>query len=61
MILIGGYYHGRICKVKMYNMDTDVWSDGKSLPYGIFRHVTIVVYDDIYVISVSDSNGLIIN
>ena len=42
--------------MNIYNINTDSWSAGKSLPYGVGCHATVVVDEDIYVIGgVTDS------
>ena len=52
LITIGGLSNngGCSCKVNIYNINTDSWSAGKSLPYGVCYHATVVVDEDIYVI-----------
>ena len=52
LITIGGWSYTRSCscKVNIYNINTDSWSAGKSLPYGVRLHATVVVDEDIYVI-----------
>ena len=52
LITIGGLSNNRSysCKVNIYNINTDSWSAGKSLPYGVYAHATVVVDEDIYVI-----------
>ena len=62
LITIGGYSnnHVRSCKVKIYNINTDSWSEVKSLPYGVRYHATVVVDEDIYVIC-GYTDGCVIN
>ena len=52
LITIGGYLitNRDSNEVKIYNINTDVWSDGTSLPCGVSDHATVVDDDDIYVI-----------
>ena len=52
LIAIGGCFNSGqdSDKVKIYNIDTDSWSDSKYLPYGVCNHATVVVDEDIYVI-----------
>ena len=52
LITIGGYSNDRSysCKVNIYNIDTNSWSECKYLPYGVCSHATVVVDEDIYVI-----------
>ena len=52
LITIGGYQSNNrsSCKVNIYNINTDSWSAGKSVPYGVGDHATVVVDEDIYVI-----------
>ena len=52
LITIGGYNYNKCisCEVKIYNINTDSWSEGKYLPYGVDYHTTVVVDEDIYVI-----------
>ena len=61
LITIGGQSNNvRLCKVNIYNINTDSWSAGKSLPYGVDSHATVVVDEDIYVIG-GDTGGCYIN
>ena len=62
LITIGGYSNDRSfsCKVNIYNINTDSWSEGKSLPYGVRSHATVVVDEDIYVIC-GYTDGCVIN
>ena len=59
MITIGGRSKNNSfsCKVNIYNINTDSWSAGKSLPYGVSSHATVVVYEDIYVIGGLTGSG----
>ena len=51
LITIGGFRNWSYsCKVNIYNINTDSWSEGKSVPYGVYAHATVVVDEDIYVI-----------
>ena len=52
LITIGGWSNNLYCscKVNIYNINSDSWSAGKSLPYGVRSHATVVVDEDIYVI-----------
>ena len=52
LITIGGIPNdgGYSCKVNIYNINTDSWSERKSLPYGVYDHADVVVDEDIYVI-----------
>ena len=59
LITIGGFSnHGFECrKVNIYNINTDAWSEGKSLPCGLDEHATVVVGEDIYVIGGTTDDG----
>ena len=59
LITIGGWSDNMICscKVNIYNINTDSWSAGKSLPYGVYDHATVVVDEDIYVIGGDTGRG----
>ena len=67
LITIGGQSNNGYCscKVNIYNINTDSWSVGKSLPYGVCYHATVVVDEDIYVIGgytgSCDTNNVIRN
>ena len=61
LITIGGFRNNNQYsnEVKIYNPNTDKWSDGKSLPYSVCAHSTLVVGEDIYVIGGATANGCI--
>ena len=64
LITIGGYQSndgGCSCKVNIYNINTDSWSAGKSVPYGVGHHATVVVDEDIYVIGGYTGSGATTN
>ena len=63
LITIGGWLSNTSssCKVNIYNINTDSWSAGKSLPYGICVHATVVVDEDIYVIGGFTGSGATTN
>ena len=64
LITIGGLSNNTSysCKVNIYNINTDSWSEGKSLPYGVCSHATVVVDEDIYVTGgVTDGCGSVTN
>ena len=60
LITIGGYQTNTrsSCKVNIYNINTDSWSAGKSLPYDVGGHATVVVDEDIYVIGGDTDSGV---
>ena len=61
LITIGGRQSNNrsySCKVNIYNINTDSWSAGKSLPYGVGCHATVVVDEDIYVIGGVTGSGV---
>ena len=54
LITIGGIYNNPKVptdKVMIYNISTDKWSEGPTLPYIVCNHTTVIDYNDIYVIS----------
>ena len=55
LLTIGGF--STICKV--YNIDKDVWTEFKSLPYIVRNHATITDGQDIYVLGGYNTNKLL--
>ena len=59
LITIGGFNNNGSysCKVNIYNINTDLWSEGKSLPYGVCGNATWIVNEDIYVFGGFNTDG----
>ena len=61
LITIGGRHSNATAsdRVKSYDIETDRWSDGTPLPYGVGDHATVVLQQDIYVIGGCSDTGAV--